>query len=232
MYHWLLAAMSESQTDPAAMLAKASKLDFFDDYFGDMMASYLRAVDQSGLKAPALLSEPARIVFPRDKPEFVVAMFEASAFPLTSWQRFSILCDPRKSLLPATSDYDACRIIGTTMARSKGSLLARMIGSYIVRRIAPGTPLEYEMIELDRRYAFVTEMQRRLTTKQLREYPFERYMADMTGKGELETATSQLAHYDLPTEPPAGWQPEDTRALMLPEERDAWDKAHPPIPRP
>ncbi len=230
-YHWLLAAKSESQTAPTAMLAEAAKRHYFNDYFGELLASYPRAIRLSGVLPPSLLAEPAQVIFPGDPPEFVVGVSEASAFPLTPWGRLTSLCDPRNHLLPTQTDYDHCRIIGTTMARSNASLLARMVGSYIARRLSKGTPLEQEMIELDRRYAFVTEMQKRAPTKKMRHYPVQRAIAIQIKQGELEAAMDQLAFAGLPSKPPKGWQPADPRDLMLPEEREAYDQAHPSVTR-
>lgn len=72
---------------------------------------------------------------------------------------------------------------------------------------------------------YIVEQTETLGQVQYFAYPWQRFHADWTGDGELEAYAARLEHYGLSSQPPAGWQPKDPRTLMLPEERDAYDRA-------
>jgi hypothetical protein len=157
---------------------------------------------------------------PSEDPRLVVAMSEAAEFPLASWQTLVGLCDPGKQSLPPQAATD-CRKIGATMARSHGSVLSQMIGTVIVRRLSRGTPQEREMVAIRRRYLYIRDMTDRLSPQQQLDYPTRQFMDDVANKGELEAWANRLAHFHIPIDPPAGWEPEDRNGLLLPEERIA-----------
>lgn len=215
-YPWLLRAMSEGGERGGTALHEAALRKTFDDYFRATFSGYVEALHKGGVPAPKLLSEPTAIMAPGQDPLGTIAIAEAASFPIADWSRLTDLCKPAKQVMSPLMRED-CRTVGEMMARSKATLVTRHIGANIVRRIAKGTPLEQEMVEMRRRYVFVTEGQDRLTREQHNAYPLDAFIADITREGELEAVTNELKHYGIPTQPPADWQPKDPDTLVLAE---------------
>lgn len=220
MYPWLLRAMSKVGSEAVVALREAAKRDRFDDHFRTVFSGYIEAIELGAVPVPRLIADPARILAPNVPPQRVIAWFESVSFPLVEWQPLINLCNPSKRALPSPSEYADCQTIGERMAASKGSALARHIGAIIVRRVARGTPLERQMIEMRRNYQFVMTMRDSLTDAQQLNYPSDRFQADVAREGEVEALVNEIAFYGLPTEAPAEWLPDDPNLLLLPEERE------------
>src|SRR5690606_39124783 len=142
--------------------------------------------------------------------------------PLAVWQLFVKRCDPENGYFAGASAYEDCKAVGVVMSRSKASLLARMIGSVVVRNMEKDTPLAEEMIELRRRYLYVLETTGKLPTNRDMMYPILQLHRDNMELGELEAWESRLAYFGFPDRPPADWQPDDPRRLMTAKERATW----------
>jgi hypothetical protein len=219
-YPWLLLVRPGAGARSAAALREAAARRRFDDHFLDTYRSYVDAFSRSGARVPELIAGPLRIIAPRQNPLLFVALYESSSFPLAPWQALTNACDPRNRALPDGS-YADCLTVGKTMARSRSSQLSRMIGSVIVRRLAKGTPIEREMIELRRQYLYVRAATEALGEARQRNYPLDRFLADVSTRGELEAWENGLTYYGVPARAPDSWKPDDPQDLLLPEERTA-----------
>ncbi|HEU4990935.1 MAG TPA: serine/threonine-protein kinase [Luteimonas sp.] len=219
-YPWLLLVRPGDREGNIAALREAAGRTRFEDHFLDTYRGYVQAFSNSGAEMPKLISGPLRVIAPKQNPVLFVALYESSSFPLAPYHSLTVVCDPRNAALPRSA-YRDCRTVGETMARSRSSLLSRMIGSVIVRRLAKGTPLEREMVELRRHYLYVRAATDSLSEAQQRNYPLDRFLHDVSTLGELEAWENGLAYYGIPTQAPAGWQPADPRDLLLSEEREA-----------
>lgn len=228
-YSWLL-QMMEAEGDPArAALHEAAQRTIFDDRYRSGIARYMEAVNKAHVPVPELLLGTVRALSPHMAPERTIAEVETNNLPLAGWHPFQDRCDPTKRYFMDTSAYVDCKAVGVTMARSKSSLIARMIAAVVVRRLAKGTPLEQEMIELRRRYLYVFEVavKNKFEACQAKDYPFRKFSEDNMALGELAAWENQLAYCGFPSHPPKDWQPQDPCNLELLENRDACHTAHP-----
>lgn len=226
-YSWLRRFMETDGEIARQALREAAAHERFDDHYRTTVGAYFKAIEKSRAAAPELLAGPARILAPDVPPEFLIAAQETGSFPITAYAAFAQRCNPATGYF-RTDDRDAwadCVTVAERMVRSKSSLIARMIGANVARRLVPNTPLAREMFEFRRRYRYIVEQTETLGQVQYFAYPWQRFHADWTGDGELEAYAARLEHYGLSSQPPAGWQPKDPRTLMLPEERDAYDRA-------
>lgn len=226
-FPWLLRMMSTDGSETRDALRSAAQATVFKDNFNSNFARYLEAVQKARVPAPELLAGPARALFPNLPPEQAIAAVETSGTRLTDWQRFYERCNPALGYFRDASAYTDCRTAGLLMMRARTDLVARMIGSTVVRRLSKGTSLEQEAVEIPRRYMYVMEANNRLSSSQLRDYSFVQLQEDQMRLGELEAWEKRLAFYGLPGRPPKDWQPQDPCRLELLENRDACHAAHP-----
>ena len=226
-YNWLLRMMETEGDEARAALHEAAQRTTFDDGHLAGTARYLEAVDKAHVPAPKLLAGIIRVFSPHMTPELTIAEVETNRLPLVGWRPFQDRCDPSKHYFKEPTAYDDCKAVATVMSRSKSTLLTRRIAAIVVRRLAKGTPLEREMIDLHRRYLYVSETIDKLSPDQIKSYPTRRFRQDEETLGALEAWESELAYYGLPSHPPKDWQPKDPCSLELPENRDACHAAHP-----
>ena len=219
MFHWLLLLNTSSALNSKIAMHEAAARTRFDDYLGANYVAYAKAIELSGVKVSELLERPARILAPNETPEAVVASLEAWGVPMIGWRRLIDYCNPAKGEITTDSERADCLTVGTTMARANVSILSRMIGSVVVRRLAKGTALADEMKELRRRYKYLMFQSDELTHAQMLSYPMAKITADILSFGELEAFARRIEHFGIPSQPPADWQPEDPNDLLLPEER-------------
>jgi serine/threonine protein kinase len=223
-FPWLLQAIAPDSGIDRAALHQAALRTEFEDNFRVLFGGYREAVTASGVKAPEIITDPLRIIAPDQPPELLVVLAESAPFPITGWQPLMNHCNPSKHSLQA-SDRSDCLAVGLLMNRSKGTLVTRHLGGIIVRRLAPGSELARAMLASRRDWLFVRESTfQHLSPRQRNNYPANRLLDDIVREGEMEAWSRRLEHYGLPSRPPASWQPEDPRDLMLPEEREAYDR--------
>jgi hypothetical protein len=109
---------------------------------------------------------------------------------------------------------DACSAFAQHAMRSPhSSILARMIGSAILRRLHPGTPVAAEAQEYRRQYVWLAEQGSKLSNDA------EILQADVVAFGEWEATQRRAERAGASRTPPAGWVPADPNLLRLPEER-------------
>lgn len=226
-FPWLLRMMNTDGSESRTALRAAARATVFKDNYSSDFARYLEAVQKARVPAPELLAGPARALFPNLPPELAIAAVETRGIRLTRWKNFHERCNPASGYFKDHTAYADCRTVGLLMMRARVDLLARMIGSSVVRRLSKGTPLEQEAIEIPRRYLYLHEAEDRLNHNQLRNYPFVKLQEDQMRLGELEAWEKRLAFFGLPSRPPKDWQPQDPCSLELPENRDACRASHP-----
>ncbi len=226
-YPWLLLMMASEGNAASAAMHEAAQRSHFDDTFRSRLATYMEAVAKAHVPAQELLVGPAQALSPNTTPEFAIAAGEFGGLALAQLRPFWERCNPAKGYFKNASTYADCRIVGTRMARSNGSALTIMVGATVAQRLSRGTSLEQEMIEVRSRLFYVHEATSKLSLRQYRNYSFQKYHEDFMALGELEAWENRLAYYGLPARPPKDWQPSDPRAILLPEERAAYDSAQP-----
>jgi hypothetical protein len=219
-FAWVLLATAESDDGASyASLSEAARRDYLRDYFGINYVAHARSMEHAGIAMPELLAAPARVLAPGESPAAIVAQIEAWSMPLASLQRFIHLCHPGHGMPDDEAIKSDCVAIATRMAQGQNSLVTNMVGSAVVRRLLPGTPLAEDMRQLRARYLYLVEVFHQLTPEQLLAYPLEWVMRDTVELGELEALAGRVAHSGYSPHPPAEWAPKDPEALLLPEER-------------
>jgi hypothetical protein len=110
---------------------------------------------------------------------------------------------------------DDCIELGRRLeADRSGSILSRMIGSAIVRRMLKGTPEEVAAKELRRDYVWFSDQ---LVASKV---PYEEQKEiDTVVYGEWEAAERAVERMGMTRTPPAGWMPKNPQTLLLSEER-------------
>ena len=212
-------ATAESDEAARAALAEAARREQLRDYFSANYLAYARSVELSAVPLPELLAAPARILAPEESPAAVVAHLEAWSMPQPPLFRFARLCHPEQGL-PDDEDIRAdCLAVAAKMARGQNSLVTHLIGSIVVRRLAPGTALAQEMRDLNARILYLSEKFDQLSPEQLLGYPLDRLTQETVELGELEALARRIEHFGFPAYPPPDWAPRDPQALLLPEER-------------
>ena len=227
-YNWLLQMMGTEGTPARTALHEAAQRTLFDDRYRNGIAGYMEAVEKAHVPVPELLLGTVRVLSPHMAPERTIAEVETNNLPLAAWHPFQDRCDPAKHYFKDASAYVDCKATGVTMARSKSSLITRMIAAVVVRRLAKGSPLEQEMIELRRRASYVIEVAgKKLDACQIKDYPLRNFGADNMALGELAAWENQLAYCGFPIHPTKDWVPQNPCELELPEDRALCQAAHP-----
>lgn len=221
MLPWLLQMADSDEAERVALLRQAAERSHIDDFLGRNTVAYVQAFLLADVPMPASIARPALVLSPDEDPRHVLAYADALALPIPRWSPLMRLCNPADGLPRDPQARADCLHVGTVMARTQGGLITRMVGSAIVRRLAPDTPLAAEMFELRRRYVFVSERNAGMTLSQLLAYPVTRSIADLAEVGELESYARRLEHFGIPSHPPADWQPKNPETLLLPEQRKA-----------
>ena len=209
-YAWLVMAARREGAAAYAALHEAVARDRLGSQFARVRSAYVDAMLESGVALPALVAEPARILAPNDPVEITVGRLEAWSQPLFHVARIAILCDPQASFSSMPDDAGVradCIEIGSRLARDSGSMVWVSFGGNMVEKLAPGSP-QHQAIEAQAtRVRFLGEMLSGLTPAQRLEYPAVRFEQDAREVGDLEAMARKVAHFGLPTEPPAGWTP-------------------------
>ena len=218
-FSWVvLAGASEGDAAYAALREAAARGKLHDYYVANYMA-FARAIEHSNVAVPRLLADLAGVLSPQESVESTVAQVEAWSLPSPHFARFVDLCHPQRGMPEDPAVRADCVAIAEAMARGRNSLVTNMVGSAVVRRLAPATPLADEMRALRARYVYLSELYFQMTHEQLLSYPLERFEHDMLEHGELEAMARRIEFHGLPSHPPEGWSPKDPMTLLLPEER-------------
>lgn len=220
MYHWLLVAINTN--DPARQreaVHEAAQRSQFNDYFNQTYSAYFDAIHAADVPVPPLLAGPTRLISNEISAENALATLEAANWPPAAWQPIIRYCLPPDLASLDPQQRADCLAVGTRMAHSDGSILARMIGAALVRPLARGTPLAEQALQVRREYLYVMAATDHLTRAQLLGYSDRRFYQDVATVGELVAYQHRLAHFGVPTQPPTNWQPDDPYSLLSARER-------------
>lgn len=118
---------------------------------------------------------------------------------------------------PADAQRGDCLAVGKhLLADRSGSILARMVGVAMVRRLAPGTPDDASAKALRRDYTWMAQVLSDASPAER-----EALLDDVVRHGEWEATQRAAERKTGSRTPPAGWAPSDPNLLKLPEERTA-----------
>jgi len=95
-----------------------------------------------------------------------------------------------------------------------GSILSRMIGSAMLRRLVKGTPEDAAAKELRRDYVWFSEQMEASTASSK-----EQLQKDVADYGEWEACERMVERMGAGRAPPADWTPKNPQLLLLSEER-------------
>ena len=116
---------------------------------------------------------------------------------------------------------DACGAFAEKAMRSTdATILSRMIGSAILRRLYKGAPLEAQAKEYRRQYVWLSQFENKTPAAA------ERLQQDVVEFGEWEAWQRQADRAGAARTPPPGWGPANPVMLMLSEERPAAASHH------
>jgi len=199
--HWLMlpngAAPNDAQLHSAAMAPNA------DSRLRDIMRIVRAALaDQPAPAAPVGV----------DQHELAL-LLRRDAVDQVSLPKFAAVVSMCKNAVePRRAD---CLELGRRLENdSSGTILSRMVGSAIVRRLAKDTPEEAAAKELRREYTWFSEQ---LVASKA---PYaERLEEESVVYGEWEAWQRAVERLGTTRTPPAGWAPKDPQTLLLSEER-------------
>ncbi len=229
---WILASKA-APTDPQrlrAWLREAARAPRFDDYFGRFIAEHREALLRSGVPVPATLTAPFSALGFDEDDELATGWIAGMALPIASYNILADFCHPQRSTFSDAEMRDDCIALWKAGVASRGGLVANAMGWNMLRRLLPDTATADEMLNLRRRYTWMSEqlndMGYRPGLPAARPYPFPLQMADYIAHGEFEGLLRKLEFYNVPRDPPSDWQPRNPTALMLSEDRDAYWAQH------
>lgn len=213
--HWMLwpQGMAESETALAQRLAQAAAAAGFDDH-----AASQAALLQRTLQAPPLpdsLRQPLQAVL---DPADMAASLRRNAVdtvPLPRYADFVRLCRPDYGALqrqPVLREH-CIRFARQALESPAAAVLSRMVGSAMLRRLYRGRPEAEAAYAARRQYVWLGEQlaRRRVDPEQLRQ-DFARY-------GEWQAMERMARRHGIAVAPPADWQPQDPKMLLLSEDR-------------
>ena len=116
---------------------------------------------------------------------------------------------------PGAASRDDCVAVGRLLFHDRSaSIIARMVGGMMLRRLVKGSPEDVAARKLRRDYVW-GELQ--LTEKHA-SYQ-DQFQSEIESFGEWEAWERALERLGISREPPAGWAPDDPNLLLLSEER-------------
>ncbi len=148
-----------------------------------------------------------------------MAKFIAFTQPLPPLANFNTTCNPKKMPKNAEQLRADCLAVAKRLALDADREINRLVGIRAVRRLAAGTPLADEMRALHARFIYLHEKVVELEAGEFFGYTLAQTLAAMREGGELAFFERKLAHFGVPTNPPASWKTQYPDELMLPEER-------------
>jgi hypothetical protein len=199
--HWLL--LPNKGEPSAAQLHSAASASIADSHLGATI-SIVRS---------ALADQPAPQIVPGvDANELALKLRRtvADLVPVAIYGKAVIMCKP-----PKVEQPDDCIALGRSLFHDQsGSILTRMIGSAILRRLLKGTPEDTAAREFRREYVWGDQQ----LTASHASYQ-EQFQIEIAQFGEWEAWQRSLDRSGIARKPPAGWTPSDPNLLLLSEER-------------
>jgi len=199
--HWLL--LPNDATPSEAQLHSAAMAKYADAHLRDTTRILLAAL--AGQPAPA---QRAGI-----DPHELALRLRRDAIEQVALPRFKavvVMCKGANG-----QRRDDCIALGRNLeADRSGTILSKMIGGTIVRRLLKGTPDEAAAKELRRDYVWMSEQMD--ASKQ----PYmERVMSETVAYGEWKAWQRAVVRLGAAATPPSGWIPKNPQMLLLSEER-------------
>jgi hypothetical protein len=199
--HWLL--LPNKGEPSVTQLHAAASASIADSHLGVTIAM-VRA---------ALVDQPAPQAVPNvDAHELAQKLRRSVAdlVPVAVFGKAVVMCKA-----PPAAQRDDCAALGRTLFHDQsGSILTRMIGSAMLRRLVKGTPEEAAAKDFRRDYVWGDEQ---LTASQA---PYQEALQSETPQfGEWEAWQRSLDRLGISRTPPDGWAPKDSNLLLLSEER-------------
>ena len=199
--HWLMLPNGAAPSD--AQLHSAAASPYADSHLRDIIHVVREALaNQSAPVAPADI----------DAHELAL-LLRRDAVDQVSLPKFgAALAMCKGAVEPRRTD---CIELGRRLEDDRsGTILSRMVGSTIVRRLVKGTPEEAAAKELRREYTWFSEQL--VATHS----PYaERLQDEVVQYGEWEAWQRAVERLGTSRTPPQGWLPKDPQKLLLSEER-------------
>lgn len=187
--HWLLRPAAAAPDD--AQLRSAANAANAQPHLGE-----LRAVLGQALGAPTTATAAAR-----------AAALDAIPLP-----RFAPALNACRH--DSAARHAACITLGRTLfADARGSILSRMIGSVLLRRLAKGTADEVAAVQFRRDFVWLGEHHIGEDTQD------EALQQDFVRHGEWEAWLRAADRAGVARTPGAGWTPANPQQMLLSEER-------------
>lgn len=199
--HWLLLPNGGAPNDE--QLHAAARASQSDTHLREMLAIVRKALaGQKASSVPAGVNAADLAMLLRRN--------AVDQVPLMRFLPVNLLCKT-----PTAAQREDCIKVGRLLEDDRsGTILARMIGSAMLRRLVKGTPEEAAAKQLRREYVWMSE--------QLDASPkpyLEQLQADVATLGEwaaMQRCADRLVGRHTP---PADWVPKNPQALLLSEER-------------
>ncbi len=199
--HWLLLPNGGAPNDE--QLHAAARASQSDTHLREMLAIVRKALaGQKASSVPAGVNAADLALLLRRN--------AVDQVPLMRFLPVNLLCKT-----PTAAQREDCIKVGRLLEDDRsGTILARMIGSAMLRRLVKGTPEETAAKQLRREYVWMSE--------QLDASPkpyLEQLQADVATLGEWAAMRRCADRLVGRHTPPADWVPKNPQALLLAEER-------------
>ncbi|UXI70110.1 hypothetical protein [Tahibacter amnicola] len=199
--HWLV--NPAGTTLDAAALAQAAQAQYADSHLDTLIDMIRTVLDGEPAPEAVVGADPVAVArrLRRDAAERVLVPRLGSVLTL---------CRDAAGALRE----DCMRVGRHLFADRSGSVLTRMIGSVLLRRLVPGTEEAVRALAFRRNYTWLAEKVSVRSADVL-----DRVQDEMAEVGEWEALQRSAERMGWSRTPPIGWQPADPNVLLLPEER-------------
>lgn len=212
---WIVVPQGLQETDAqiAARLAHAAAASRFDDH--TWRHAQLLRTQLADLQPPESLRLPLRGVLDEAEIPRSIRRDAIAAVPLPRFVAFVRLCRPDLAAFKADTALRApcARFATLAFEAPRGSVLARVVGSAMLRRLYPGRPEAQAAFALRRQYVWLAENFANRGTD------IEFLQQNMAEHGEWQALLNAAARLGIAPEPPPQWQPQQPEALLLAEQR-------------
>lgn len=213
--HWVLtpAGTLSSESEIRDQIVHAAAAGEFSDKLSELSLLIRNALrDQS---APSSILEPMQGFL--GEPELVPSL-RRNALDSVALPRYITFLQTCKPDSPAMHEFvelkDACATFANHAMHSAGAtVLARMIGSAMLRRLYKGTSLDQEATEYRRQYVWLSEKAGNDLGGD------DVFRQDLIEFGEWEALQRHAERSGFPRVPPRAWVAANPEALLLSEDR-------------
>ena len=212
---WIVVPQGLVETDVqmAERLAHAAAATQFDDHSW-RHAGLMRA-ELADLQPPDSLRLPLRGMLDDAEIPRLLRRSVVQTVPLPRFVGFVRLCRPDSVLLQQRAGLrgDCERFARLLLTAPKASMLTRMIGSAMTRRLFKGRAEAEAALLMRRQYVWLSEHfdRRRVDAEFLQD--------DMAAYGEWNAWLRAADRLGIAREPPPDWQPQQPQMLLLSEDR-------------